>query len=141
MPELIRAIATRLRERFGNRRRAPRHRVRLPVSVSPLENKKGANGARRAGAALEGYTRDISSTGLALVVPVIRIGDIYLTEGRTLEILIEHESGPVVIYATAVRYEKLEEETADKGYLLGLRITEMSDDDRARLNEYLDTLA
>ena len=37
MPERLRTIANRLRELLGNRRRAPRHRVRLSVFVSLLD--------------------------------------------------------------------------------------------------------
>ena len=141
MPELIRTIAARLREYVGNRRRTPRYRVRWPVSVSPLEARKSPNGARRpTGAALSGFTRDVSASGLGLILPAIRINDVYLTEGRTLEILIEHESGPIIIYAVAVRYEKLEEEEAEKGYLVGMRIMEMEEGDRSRFIESLEQM-
>jgi hypothetical protein len=58
-------------------------------------------------------------------------------ENRTLEILIEHESEPIVIYAVPTRYEKLEEEEADKGYLIGVKITEVSAEDRARFTALL----
>ena len=140
MPEFVRSIAARLREYVGNRRRATRYRVRLAVSVSLVETKKVVNGPRHA-ASLAGYTRDISTTGLALILPAIRIGDNYLTgENRTLEILIEHEAEPLVIYATSTRYEKLDEEGAVKGYLIGVKITEMSDDDRARYIAYMSKL-
>ena len=132
MPELIRSIAARVREYLGNRRRAQRYRVRLSVSVSPARDERAAR-PPAVRDALYGFTRDISSTGIALVVPAIRINNIYLMgEGRTLEILVEDESEPIVIYAAPVRYEKLEDEEKDKGYLIGVRIVEMSEDDRAR---------
>ena len=142
MPELIRTIAARLREYVGNRRRTPRYRVRWPVSVSPLEVRKSPNGARRpaTGAALSGFTRDVSASGLGLVLPAIRINDVYLTEGRTLEILLEHQNGPIVMYAVAVRYEKLDEEAAENGYLVGMRIMEMEEGDRARFIESLEQM-
>lgn len=142
MPELIRSIAARVREYVGNRRRAQRYRVRLSASVSPVENTRlsrtgGAVTAVTRGA-LYGYTRDISSSGLALILPTIRIDNIYLTgEDRTLEILIEHEAEPIVIYAVAARYEKLDEEGADKGYLIGVKIVEMSEEDRKRYTALL----
>jgi hypothetical protein len=138
MPELIRSIAARVREYLGNRRRAPRFKVRLSISVTPIQ---AARPARVAAArdAIYGYTRDISSTGLALILPAIRINNIYLTgEDRTLEILVENESDPIVIYGVPTRYEKLEEEGgAGKGYLIGVKITEMNDPDRARFETLL----
>ncbi|MEJ7713231.1 MAG: hypothetical protein WKF84_26145 [Pyrinomonadaceae bacterium] len=46
MPEMIRSFAARLREFIGNRRRAPRYGVRLPVSLSVVDA-RGVNGSRR----------------------------------------------------------------------------------------------
>lgn len=138
MPELIRSIAARVREYLGNRRRAPRYRVRLSVRVSPVKAARPARISAAESDALYGYTRDLSASGLALILPAIRINNIYLTgEDRTLEILIEHESEPIVIYGVSTRYEKLEEGAADKGYLIGVRITEMSPEDRARFTALL----
>ena len=137
MPELIRSIASRFREYLGNRRRLPRYRLRLSVRVTPVSS---ANPVRASAErdSLYGYTRDVSASGLALILPAIRINNIYLSgEDRPLEILIENESDPIVIYAITARYEKLEEGGADKGYLVGVRITEMSDEDRARFQALL----
>jgi c-di-GMP-binding flagellar brake protein YcgR len=132
MPELIRAIAARVREYVGNRRRAQRYHVRLSVSVAPAPKARPVRVSVDRNA-LYGHTRDISSTGLALILPAIRISNVYLAgEGRELEILLEHEDDPVVVYATPVRYEKLDEEAEEKGYLLGVQIVEMSDADRER---------
>jgi hypothetical protein len=137
MPEFIRSIAARFREYVGNRRRAPRYRVRLSVSVSPVQAAKPARVSVERGA-LYGFTRDISITGLALVLPAIRINNIYIAgEDRTLEILVENEGEPIVMYAAPVRYERLEDGEADKGYLVGVRITEMSASDRARYQQLL----
>ena len=138
MPELIRSIAARFREYLGNRRRLPRYRVRLSVRVSPVRAATPTRVNTSEQDALYGYTRDMSASGLALVLPAIRINNIYLMgEGRTLEILIEHESEPIVIYAVPVRYERLEEGEADKGYLIGVRISEMTDGDRTRFTALL----
>lgn len=89
---------------------------------------------------LIGFTRDISETGLALVVPSLRVGDRYLVdEGCTLRVvLLDLPTGEVEIYATPVRYEQLEE--PESGHLIGVHITEVSDSDRARLFQYLKTL-
>lgn len=137
MPELIRSIAARVREYLGNRRRAPRYKLRLSVRVTPVS---AANPSRASAEpdSLYGYTRDVSVSGLALILPAIRINNIYLTgEDRRLEILIENESEPIVIYGVTARYEKLEEGEADKGYLIGVKIAEMSDEDRARFEALL----
>jgi hypothetical protein len=90
---------------------------------------------------LAGYTRDISATGMALIVPAIRIGGQYITgENRTLEIILKLPSGHIQAQATPARYSPLEEDGTDTGYLIGVQITGMSDEDRARFDAYLETL-
>lgn len=145
MPELIRSIASRLREMVGNRRRAPRYAAHLEVglalSVSVSNTKSRARDADQP-LKLAGYTRDISSTGLALIVPAIRIGGQYITgENRTLDIIIKLPSGSTIkITATPVRYSPLEADGRDTGYLIGAQIVHMSDEDRTRFEAYLQTL-
>lgn len=135
MPELMRAIAARLHRYIGNRRRAPRHSLRLPFSLSLSDVPPNANGARRS-PVLEGFTRDVSATGMALILPAIRIGEHYLMgEGRNLRLIIELPTGPIEMDVTPVRYERLDEDETDKGYLVGVQIAEMSDHDRARYNQ------
>ncbi|MGB9181941.1 MAG: PilZ domain-containing protein [Pyrinomonadaceae bacterium] len=139
MPETLRFIVNRLRDYVGNRRRVPRYRARLAASLSLFEEKSKVNGARHT-QTLEGYTHDLSVNGLALILPAIRIGERYLTDGRTLRVTLELPNGPIQIHVIAVRYERLEEDTTDKGYLIGTRITAMSDTDRESFADYLETI-
>jgi PilZ domain-containing protein len=144
MPELIRSIASRLREFIGNRRRAPRYvthlEAGLALSVS-LSNAKGSAVSEGQPLKLAGYTRDISATGLALIVPAIRIGGQYITgENRTLEIMLKLPTATIKIRATPVRYSPLEQEGTDTGYLIGAQIVHMSDQDRTHFDAYLETL-
>ena len=140
----MRSIINRLREHVGNRRAARRYVAHLEVGLV-LNIALGGSGKRMSaeGPALRlaGYTRDISRSGLALIVPTIRIGGQYLTsQQRTLEITLKLPTGIVQLQGTPVRYNPLEDEGADTGYIIGLLITEMNDGDRARYNAYLDKL-
>lgn len=121
----------------NERRSAPRHETqleaRLLFSVSLLDAKPGPSGAQSP-LTLVGYTRNISETGLALIIPSIRIGDKYLNVVNSqLRILLDLPIGPIQIHATPVRCERLDE----KGYLLGVRITKMNDSEWVRLVKYL----
>jgi PilZ domain len=148
MPELIRSIAGRLREIVGNRRRAPRYLTHLEaglaLSISLSHAKPGGQATTAAAGQslkLAGYTRDISATGLALVVPTIRIGGQYITgENRTLEIILKLPSGTINVKATPVRYSPLEDDGTDTGYLIGVQIIWMNNEDRALFDAYLATL-
>lgn len=134
MSELPRRIVSHLRRFLGNRRHSKRVRARLSFTLSLTNPGVGANGSRRL-PGLNGHTLDVSSTGVALVVPAIRIGEHYLAGSeRRLYIKLELPSGPVEMKVVAVRYESLEDET---GYLIGARIVEMSDSDRASFEKYV----
>ena len=134
MSELPRRIVSQLRRFLGNRRHSKRVRVRLSFTLSLSDPRVNANGARRL-PALDGYTLDISSTGLALIVPAIRIGEHYLAgDERRLYVKLELPSGPVEMKVVTVRYENLED---GNGYLIGARILEMSDADRASFEKYI----
>ncbi len=141
MPELIRAIAGRLRELVGNRRYPIRHKVRLNAIVS-LHDAKITNidGSHKQPPSLEGYTRDLSATGLALIMPAIRIGDHYLThQEHMLDIKLELYAGQtLLVRAVAVRYEPLDSGTNEKRYLIGMRILGTSD--QKHFDAYLQTL-
>lgn len=152
MPELLRSIVNRLRQHMGNRRVAPRYATHLEValilSISFGESKSKSD-KESSPVRVAGYTRDISQSGLALIVPTIHIGGQYLTnQSRTLEITIKLPTGYVQLHATPVRYSPLEADDAkdtgpdakDTGYLVGVQITQMSEPDRARYNAYLEKL-
>jgi hypothetical protein len=144
MPELIRLIANRLREFVGNRRRAPRYRIRLEAEMTLSASLPGAKtSAERSGQRLKlaGYTRDISETGMAIIVPTIHIGGQYFTDSnRKLQIVLTLPTGLVELHGRPVRYTPLEEDAADTGYLIGLAIESMRVTDRARFKDYVETL-
>jgi PilZ domain-containing protein len=134
MSELPRRIVSHLRRFIGNRRRSKRVRARLSFTLSLSDPRVGTNGSRRL-PTLDGYTMDVSITGLALVVPAIRIGEHYLAGAdRKLHVKLALPSGPVEMKVVTVRYENLED---DSGYLIGARILEISDADRASFEKYV----
>jgi hypothetical protein len=136
MSELPRRIVSQLRRFIGNRRRDKRVRTRLTFTLSLSDPKVNSNGARRL-PTLAGHTLDISTTGVALIVPAIRIGEHYLAGAeRKLYLKLELPSGPVEMKVATVRYEGLED---DSGYLIGARIVEMSAADRGSFEKHIAT--
>lgn len=140
MSELPRRIVSTLRRYIGNRRHCKRVRTRLTFTISLSDPRVSSNGSRRL-PKLDGHTLDVSRTGLALIVPAIRIGEHYLAGAeRKLHVKLELPSGPVEMKVTTVRYESLEESAEETGYLIGGRITEMSDRDRGTYDSYIAEL-
>lgn len=134
MSELARNIASRLRHYIGDRRRAERCLANLPVEVFLL------NGPSRS-QATHGHTVDISTTGLGVIVPAIRIGDHYLAgENQKLLLKIQLPERLVEINVTPVRYERLDETESERGYLIGVSITSMSGEDRQSYDDYVASL-
>ena len=134
MSELPRRIVSQLRRFIGNRRRSKRVRARLSFTLSLSDPRVSMNGSRRL-PSLDGHTLDVSITGLALVVPAIRIGEHYLAgDDRKLHIKLELPAGSVEMRVATVRYESLED---GSGYLIGARILEMSASDRASFDKYV----
>lgn len=137
MSELPRRIVSSLRRFIGNRRHSKRVRARLAFTISLADPRLGSNGSRRL-PTLNGHTLDVSSTGLALIVPAIRIGEHYLAgDERKLHVKLDLPTGPVEMKVASVRYESLEESREESGYVIGARITEMSDQHRASYNSYI----
>ncbi|HET6973141.1 MAG TPA: PilZ domain-containing protein [Pyrinomonadaceae bacterium] len=134
MSELPRRIVSQLRRFIGNRRRDKRVRTRLIFTLSLSDPRVSTNGSRRL-PTLNGYTLDVSVTGLALIVPAIRIGEHYLAGAdRKLHVKLELPGGPVEMKVVTVRYEDLED---GSGYLIGARISEISDADRMSFEKYI----
>jgi hypothetical protein len=132
-------------ERRTSRRRGARYSARIPFSVSVADPKR-AGGATAVSAkptaSLAGRTRDLGEGDLNLVVPSIRIGGDYITlKDNKLSITLELPSGAVNLIAVSARFEQLTGEGAgEEGYLVGVRIEEMSAPDRERYAEHLRTL-
>jgi hypothetical protein len=140
MSELPRRIVSSLRRFIGNRRHSKRVQARLTFTLSISDPRVNSNGSRRL-PALNGHTLDISRTGLALIVPAIRIGEHYLAGAdRKLHVKLDLPTGPVEMKVATVRYESLEESRDETGYLIGARIAEMSDQDRASFDSYIAKL-
>jgi hypothetical protein len=134
MSELPRRIVSQLRRFIGNRRHSKRVRTRLTFTLSLSDPHVSTNGSRRL-PTLNGHTLDVSVTGLALIVPAIRIGEHYLAgDDRKLYVNLELPNGPVEMKVVTVRYENLED---GSGYLIGARILEISDADRTSFEKYV----
>ena len=123
------------------RRQSPRLNAnleaRLEFSVLMRDTETTHRGVQHL-RAVAGHTVDISALGLAVVLHAQNIDEQYLlgAEG-SMAIELDLPNGlSIEIQATPVRYQKL-----DEGYLIGARISKMTDRDRELYLEYLGELA
>jgi len=118
--------------------------MRLLFTVSVCRSGK-ANGLSRE-MLLKGHTRDLSMNGLGLNVPQIHLDGHHLAAGGCeLQLTLELPGGPLSFVVTPRRYERLEEAELGCNYLIGVQISNISDDDRRRygafISQSLDPLA
>ena len=117
---------------FKDRRCASRLRVRLGFSLSILRPTK----LKRLNArepALKGHTRDISISGLALLLPQIHLDGYHLAaEDREMQLTLELAGGAVSMVVVSKRYEKLDASELGCNYLIGAQIVRMDEPDRIR---------
>lgn len=141
MAEFTRTMVSRFRQYVGERRRAKRHKVRLEFSISVADRAKSFNGARKT-RIMEGHTLDLSASGLALIVPSITLGEHHIVgENRSLNVKLQLPVEAIDLIVTPVRYESLEEHETETGYLIGVKILEMSDEDRVKFEKYVSGFA
>jgi len=125
-------------EQSGKERRLkPRYNAELPCDVAPCDADLLFFNER-----LECRTRDLSETGVGVVAGSIYVGyTCVVDEGRTLLFRLELPSGAIEMEATAAHYLRLDAGGDEPSYLIGLRITSMSDEDRARYQRHLEELS
>ena len=121
----------------NERRASPRRNVNLEFRVLLVARKTSAEGEEQT-LPLIGYTRDISESGLALMVSAKSMSVLYnLNEAYTLQLVLQLPTGPIELEVTPARYQHINEGSAGSYILIGARITKMSDAERERFTEYI----
>jgi c-di-GMP-binding flagellar brake protein YcgR len=138
--ELARSIAARLRQYAGDRRHARRVTTRLDFTLSLVGPALSSNGMKRV-ISIKGHTLDLSSTGLALIVPSIIVNEHHLVgENRNMYVTLEFPDGPIELNVTPIRYERLDEHPTETGYLIGVKLSKVEGTVRSRFQDYVSQL-
>lgn len=140
-----RSFLAHIREYVGDRRRAPRRgarfAARVPATVTLLEVGSGPAAGAPQAPSVAGETRDLGRSGLTLRLGRIRVGGQYLTDAEFhLGVRLELPAGEVSLLAKAVRFEHTPEGGGEPGYLLGLRILTVKEEDAELYSAYMRTL-
>ena len=138
------SIGKSFRAMFRERRRFARRMfsctVRLPVGVS-MPNERLDPESDNYPQPIMGHTRDLSESGLSLLLPTALLGDQDISEeGAPLRIVLCLPTGIVIVHAATVRSASLPCE-AGQEVLVGARIVRMYDADRRRYQTFLHELA
>jgi len=123
-------------ERRSMRRLKARCEVELVASLSLLDNDvEGGN----APLIFFGRTQDLSSGGLGMVLPSTIIDERFCTGSNRLSLTLYAPEGVIRLEVSPVRCEPLVGPYAGHGYLLGTRITSITNQDM--FDRYLESLS
>ena len=140
MKRALQSVLSLLRRKKAGPNVAPRFVValsaRLLISMTHSHDKGDENSGKK----IIGSTRNISVSGIAIIVPSVYIGGREVTNGSTVRITLDlHPMGLIQLTGVVMRHELVEEEDEQIEHLLGVKITEMNPDDRALYLEYIGT--
>lgn len=87
---------------------------------------------------ITGETVDLSSSGIAFIVSAVRLKEYYLVgEGRTLNAELDLPNGKIKFQIIGQRYEQVGEHISVSQYLIGAKITNMTEESREVYQHFL----
>jgi len=120
-----------------NRRRGPRFYAHLPTAISLIVGQP-QGGKVSYSQPSRGHCETISKFGMGLSLVGTRFSEADLTrKGGLLFVRVDLPEGPIEAVVKIVTSERAGD-ASKKRWLIGANIHQMSDDDRERLNEYLE---
>ncbi|MFL6227280.1 MAG: PilZ domain-containing protein [Pyrinomonadaceae bacterium] len=141
MPQVVNTLEEKMRSLLVERRRFARQRfkceVRLPLGVS-LPNERIDPESDEYPQPIMGHTRDLSLSGLSLVVPSTRLGAEDISRrGAPLRLVLCLPGGIIIVHAETVHCEPAATDGTQSEFLIGARIRRMFDADRRAYENYL----
>jgi hypothetical protein len=136
---MIRKLVSKLNKSLTERVVSPRKKHEVPIKIwfeperntakltMPVEN-----------LVITGETKDMSRSGIGFIVGAIRIKENYLVGGnRTLNAELDLPSGKIQMQIVGMRYEEVGQHISASRFLVGAKITKMSDDAREAYEYFL----
>lgn len=135
----MRNLIARFNRSIFERVAASRHKHAVPIKVSfDAIGKTGNPGELPKSLSMMGETADLSRTGIAFLVPSIRIKENYLVgENRTLTAELDLPNGKVSMKIIGRRYEQVGEHISTARYLVGAKIEQITAENREAYEEFL----
>jgi hypothetical protein len=136
---MIRKLVSKLNKSITERVVSPRKKYEVPIKIwfepdkstgrlkSPVEN-----------LVITGETKDMSRSGIGFIVGAIRIHENYLVGGgRVLNAELDLPSGKIQMQIVGMRYEEIGQHISTARFLVGAKITQMSDENREDYEYFL----
>jgi len=130
---MIRKLITRFNKSITKRVVSARLDFEAPISISFEPNHRtGKLSLPLENVSIKGVSRDLSESGIAFIVPLIRLKENYLVgENRRLNAELDLPNGKVKMIVVGRRYEQvIDENSASVKYLIGAKILQMTESDK-----------
>ena len=136
---MIRKLVSKLNKSITERVVSPRKKYEVPIKIwfEPDKN-TGRLKAPVENLVITGETKDMSRSGIGFIVGAIRIHENYLVGGgRVLNAELDLPSGKIQMQVVGMRYEEVGQHISTARFLVGAKITQMSDENREDYEYFL----
>ena len=139
---MIRKLIWNFKKSISERAAPRRYNYQIPINISfEASQNTGKKNSATTYLSVRGETKDLSSSGIAFIVPSIRLREYYLVgENRTLDAELTLPDGKIKMQIVGHRYEQLSDEHAStNSYMIGASIIEITDDERKIYEDFLSS--
>jgi hypothetical protein len=139
---MIRKLVSKFNKTITERVVSPRKQYEVPIKIW-FEPDKNTGRLKMPAMPVEtlvitGETKDLSRSGVGFVVSAIRIQENYLVGGgRLLNAELDLPSGKIELQIIGMRYEEVGQHISTARFLVGAKITQMSEEDREDYEYFL----
>lgn len=136
---MIRKLVAKFNKSLTERVVSPRKNCEVPIKIWFEPERRTGNLTMPAESLfITGETKDLSRSGIAFIVPAIRIKENYLVGGdRTLHAELDLPGGKVRMEIVGRRYEQVGQHISTARFLVGAQIVKMDDDHREVYEDFL----
>ncbi|GEM_PF-2832602 len=136
MRNIIRSFEDSFRNFMRQWKQAKRFSSRVPVRVSLLEF---TNKGTKIVPIMSGYTFNLSSTGLALVLPDIALGGRSLIKkSNKLVVALDLPGGVTRLHTRPIHFRRASRYIKTTGFIIGMQIIEIDESSRERYLKFLN---
>jgi hypothetical protein len=136
---MLRKLIAKFNRSLTERVVASRHHYEVPIKIWIEPNR--ATGKLQKSVEhlmISGETKDLSKTGIAFIVPAIRLREYYLVgENRTLNAELDLPGGKIRMQIVGQRYEQVGQHLSESRFLIGAAIQRMTSAEREIYEEFL----
>jgi len=136
---MIRKLVSKFNKSITERVVSPRKKYEVPIKIwFEPERMTGRLKMPVENLVMTGETKDLSRSGVGFIVGAIRIQENYLVGGgRILNAELDLPSGKIQMQIVGTRYEEVGQHISTARFLVGAKITKISDEDREAYEYFL----